>query len=181
MSGAPEHRFRLGPLLNERELAAVEEQFGARLPGEYRGFLTEVGARGAGPGLGLFGFRRANGLWLFAGDRHRGHDQVDLRTEFPHWTAFHHPEWPDLTRVPEPGRHDLARELDARDEAATRGTVPLCHHGYDLLVVTGPDRGAGWADDEASDGGIGPVGGTRVTFGRWYLGWLESVEARLSR
>ncbi|MEV0068405.1 SMI1/KNR4 family protein [Amycolatopsis sp. NPDC050768] len=184
--GASAHGFRLASPLIERDVEAVEEQFGAPLPEPYRNFLVEVGAGGAGPGYGLLGFGRSGRRWEFAADDRRGGDRVDLRTEFPHRELFHHAEWPDFTKIPQERRPELTRSLDARDEADTHGTLPLCHSGcghYDLLVVTGPDRGALWFDGEASDGGIGPQADDhgRMTFDRWYLGWLAEVEAEVGR
>ncbi|MEV8615575.1 hypothetical protein AB0383_48110 [Amycolatopsis sp. NPDC051373] len=58
-SGASAHGFRLAPRLSERDVQAVEGQFGASLPEPYRSFLVEVGAGGAGPGYGLPGFGRS--------------------------------------------------------------------------------------------------------------------------
>ncbi|WIX76114.1 SMI1/KNR4 family protein [Amycolatopsis carbonis] len=183
--GASAHGFRLAPPLREPEAEGVEEQFGTSLPEPYRSFLVEVGASGAGPGYGLLGFRRSGRRWEFAvGDR-RG-DGVDSRAEFPHRELFHHAERPDFTTIPRERWPELSRSLDASNEAGTHGTLPLCHRGcghYDLLVVTGPDRGALWFDCEASDGGIGPRadGRGRMTFDPWYLGWLAEVELQAER
>ncbi|WP_326835920.1 SMI1/KNR4 family protein [Amycolatopsis rhabdoformis] len=139
------HGFRLEPVLPEHDVVAIEERFGARLPPAYRSFVLEVGAFGAGPGYGLFGFRRVDGQWEFAGDRHRGAERVDLRVEFAHRTPFPLTLEPDFSQVPRAEWAGLQLRCDAEVEAATRGTLPLCHTGcgrYDLLVVTGPDRGA---------------------------------------
>jgi hypothetical protein len=180
--GASAHGFRLAPALSEREVEGIEEQFGAPLPEPYRSFLVEVGAGGAGPGYGLLGFGRSGRSWEFAAGDRRG-DSVDLRAEFPHRELFHHAEWPDFTKIPQERWSEESRSLDARDDADTYGTLPLCHQGcghYDLLVVTGPDRGALWFDGEASDGGIGPHADSRgrMTFDRWYLGWLAEGRGR---
>ncbi|MDW6058250.1 SMI1/KNR4 family protein [Streptomyces sp. FXJ1.4098] len=48
------HNFELLPVLTEEQLGAVERRLGTELPEEYRTFLLEVGAGGAGPYYGLF-------------------------------------------------------------------------------------------------------------------------------
>ncbi|MFJ6784992.1 SMI1/KNR4 family protein [Streptomyces yangpuensis] len=47
--GARGHGFRLGPVLDEAQLRALEADLGAGLPAQYRSFLLQVGAGGAGP------------------------------------------------------------------------------------------------------------------------------------
>ncbi|MFD8997881.1 SMI1/KNR4 family protein [Streptomyces abikoensis] len=46
------HRFELLPPLTQAELEEAECQTGVRLPEEYRTFLLEAGAGGAGPDYG---------------------------------------------------------------------------------------------------------------------------------
>ncbi|MFE0171429.1 SMI1/KNR4 family protein [Streptomyces sp. NPDC059002] len=48
------HRFELRPVLTEEQVAAMERRRGVTFPAEYRSFLLEVGAGGAGPDYGLF-------------------------------------------------------------------------------------------------------------------------------
>src|SRR5258708_5365552 len=52
--GASYHRYELGPPLPEKRLSAMEREYGARLPEDYRHFLLELGNGGAGPYYGLF-------------------------------------------------------------------------------------------------------------------------------
>jgi hypothetical protein len=59
--GATGHHFRLGTALADLEVAEAEAQFGVRLPGEYRDFLQQVGAGGAGPFYGIFPLARSDG------------------------------------------------------------------------------------------------------------------------
>jgi hypothetical protein len=57
--GAAQHRYALAPPLTAAALATIEHQLGAALPDDLRGFITEVGAGGAGPGYGLVPLDRA--------------------------------------------------------------------------------------------------------------------------
>src|SRR2546430_9677061 len=66
--GADGHHFRLRAPLSGRELAEAEAQFGVRLPEQYRDFLRQVGAGGAGPFYGIFSLTKANGAWTWGGD-----------------------------------------------------------------------------------------------------------------
>ncbi len=52
--GSDSHGYFLGPKLKERDLVAVEQRLGVRLPKEYRLFLAHLGEGGAGPFYGLF-------------------------------------------------------------------------------------------------------------------------------
>lgn len=194
--GASAHRFALAAPLTGEQLLDWEARAGTTLPHEYRTFLTEVAAAGAGPYHGLLGFRVTGGTAHWVGDDWRGPEQLDLRAVFPHRDEYQPEMWPPFDPIPEPAwfptvadhaeavhrRAELVRALEDRDEADTYGTIPLCHHGcgyYDLLVVNGPDAGHVWTDNRASDGPLSPLVDDigRVTFDRWYLTWLERAEA----
>lgn len=73
--GALGHRWIVEDPLTQGELAELEAQTGVRLPEEYRSFLLDVGAGGAGPAYGLFPVRRVQGRWRWEGD---GADLADL-------------------------------------------------------------------------------------------------------
>lgn len=47
--GSPKHRFVLGPPLGEDELRDFERAHGVTLPADFRAFVTQAGASGAGP------------------------------------------------------------------------------------------------------------------------------------
>lgn len=198
--GATSHGFRLDAPLTPEQLVDWETRVGAPLPAQYRSFLTEVAAAGAGPYYGLLGFRVTEGIAHWVGDRCRGPEQLDLRTAFPHRDEFQPEMWPQFDVLPPPERFptpadhaeavrrraELVKALESRDEADTYGTIPLSHQGcgyYDLLVVNGPDAGHVWLDNRASDGPLSPrVEETgRATFAGWYLTWLERAEATCAR
>lgn len=171
--GATKHRFMLDAPLTQEQLVDWEARVGATLPAAYRSFLTEVAADGAGPHYGLLGFRVAEGIADWVGDKGRGPEQLNLRAAFPHRDEFQPDMWPRFDVLPPPEqfptpadhaeavrrRAELIRELEDHDEADTYGTIPLSHQGcgyYDLLVVNGPDAGHVWIDNRASDGPISP-------------------------
>jgi hypothetical protein len=192
--GATGHGWALEAPLTGGELADLEARSGTRLPEEYRTFLTEVGAGGAGPAYGVFPVRLLDGRWEWEGD---GADIAD-------WSLLDRPfpGGPDPARTKalmseRPDEDEFATEdafeeaYDAWDErwaalmfdpAGTAGALAICHLGCaqrEWLVVTGPHRGTIWSDFRADDGGLEPLrdpDGRPVTFARWYLDWLAAAE-----
>ncbi|MER5930954.1 SMI1/KNR4 family protein [Streptomyces sp. NPDC002054] len=178
------HRFELLPVLTEEELRAVERWLGAELPEEYRTFLLQVGAGGAGPHYKLFPMVPP-GPDTPPAD---GHCTVPFRPEGTDEFHAHDAEEPR----PEDHADDEAfaaayAAWDARrDELADalcEGTILLDHQGcayYTLLVVTGPGRGTVWEDVRAVGEGVAPVRlvGIEgpVSFAQWYLNWLRHAE-----
>ncbi|MBB5104771.1 SMI1/KNR4 family protein [Streptomyces spectabilis] len=181
--GGHGHGFRLEPVLTEPEVRAVEQGLGVELPGEYRDFLLQVGAGGAGPDYGLFGHRvtgpdaePGSGACALpfrpeATDELDGHEGAEPR--------------PDDYADDEALRRDHAAwqaRHDTLHASLTDGTLCLSHQGcgyYTLLAVTGPERGTLWDDVRAVGEGVQPVtlqDKPRVTFAQWYLSWLEHAE-----
>lgn len=161
--GARRHRYRLGPIAAEQDVACFEEVHGIRLPESYREFITAVGDGGAGPFYGLF---RHDGSDWPEYVRRAEQGLEDLRSSaFPHTTDFQ--PWPDVKSCP------LHRESDDYDPCWLAGTIALDEFGcgaFYRLVVTGPASGQVWFDDLGSDGGLsaGP------DFPDWYLARLEN-------
>ncbi|MEU6058494.1 SMI1/KNR4 family protein [Streptomyces sp. NPDC047097] len=193
--GALGHRWALEEPLTAEELADLEAGTGVRLPEEYRSFLLEVGAGGAGPGYGLFPLRREEGRWRLEGD---GADLADLsRLAEPFPERGPDPELLAalLAECPEEEDFDDIEEFDEAYEAwderwgavlfapeRTTGALVLSQLGCarrEWLVVSGVHRGTMWSDRRADDADLAPLtheDGTPVTFARWYRGWLESAE-----
>lgn len=174
------HRFALLPVLTETEVRAVERRLAVRLPEEYRTFLLEVGAGGAGPDYGLFPpkppgpdarpapepvFRPGLTAELESTEPERAdYDDEDAFT-----AAWH--AW------------DVRR--DELHDALTEGTLCVGHQGcgyYNLLVLDGPHAGTVWEDVRAVGEGVVPVrlhGRTGLLpFADWYLHWLRQAERR---
>jgi hypothetical protein len=181
--GASSHQYALGALLPEPALAAWERQRGIELPSDYRTFLLELGNGGAGPFYGIFRL----GMWgdTFHDSRDPWDDDAgDLRADFPYREAWNLP----ASRLEPPDDFDSDEDeqawhdaLDAEYFNPSRldGAFWICHHGCALrtvLVVTGPERGNVWLDARPDLAGILPhtdERGRHMSFGDWYLDWLE--------
>ena len=191
--GAGGHHFRLGAPLSGRELAEAEAQFGVRLPEQYRDFMRQVGAGGAGPFYGIFSLTKANGSWTWEGDGAELTDVARLAEPFSRTGAD--PQALDALLADRPTGEvltddeyrDAYEAWDKRRENLlwnpdrTAGAICLCHEGCAYrywLVVSGPERGTIWSDQRAADVDLEPTGST---FGRWYLDWLATQETALPR
>jgi hypothetical protein len=195
--GSDGHGFALAPPLTVAELAELETWLGVSLPGDYRNFLTEVGAGGAGPFYGLFPIRRgADGTgWEWSGD---GGELTNLRNLAEAFPIERVPEAIlDALEAQRPKEADfdsddeLDAALDGWDErleellyqpAMTVGAICLADEGCayrDWLIVSGPARGTMWEDPRCIDLDLKPMRGAdgeAITFGNWYLGWLAACE-----
>lgn len=190
--GASGHHFRLRAALSDLELAEAEAQFGVRLPKEYRDFLQQVGAGGAGPFYGIFPLARIDGSWRWQGDGAELTDVARLSEPFPSTGADPRALAALLAECPTGGAlntdDDYAARYQAWDERLedllwnpdrTVGAICLCHEGCAYrywLAVSGPERGRIWSDQRAAERDLQPTG---TTFGDWYLDWLVKQEAAL--
>lgn len=80
--GGAGHHFGLADPLSEADVAQAEAQWGVSLPVDYRAYLIEVGAGGAGPGYGLTILGHAETGWLWS-DPGGGTVHERLRFPFP--------------------------------------------------------------------------------------------------
>ncbi|WP_190195170.1 SMI1/KNR4 family protein [Streptomyces minutiscleroticus] len=193
--GSLGHRWALENPLGEDELAELEAQLRVRLPAQYRAFLTQVGAGGAGPAHGLFPVRRVGGRWRWEGDGADLADLAALDEPFPQKGPA--PELLDALLAERPEEEDF-EEIEDFDDAMeawdtrweavlfaperTAGAIVICHLGCaqrEWLVVSGPHRGTIWSDPRADDADLEPLldnEGKPVTFARWYTDWLIKAE-----
>lgn len=194
------HGFDLADRLTPGELAELEAWLGIRLPEEYRGFLLEVGAGGAGPCYGVFTVARdPGGFWRWHGD---GAEMITLsRLAEPFPRTHPHPEAVAALAAEEPatgdfadidaflgahGAWDLTMEKLEFHEDRTVGALCLCHRGCALrqwLVVSGPEAGRMWDDVRVDEEDMHPATGADggpVGFARWYLDWLEWAEEQVA-
>jgi hypothetical protein len=174
--GASGHKWKLASPVAQHQLKAFEERYGIVLPDDYRTFLLEVGNGGAGPYYGLYP------LGVFSDIS--GIDPTeaigDLARPFPHTKAW------NLDDQPDPQIDEKAYEAWTKRYFDTKwidGAIPICHEGcnyYDLLVVTGSERGHIWVDGRSSDAGIAPAQrentkAQRLSFLDWYQAWLDEA------
>ncbi|MCL6667874.1 SMI1/KNR4 family protein [Streptomyces panaciradicis] len=188
--GARGHGFRLGPVMDEGELNALEADLGVGLPTEYRSFLLCVGSGGAGPDYGLMTPVPGDSGWQWRGIGLAFPGQpTTARFAGQPFVAKALQEELDSLETQEPEREAFAtddafrrahRAWDARYEelsdAQEAGAVFLSEQGCgytSLLVMTGPYRGAIWEDLRPADLGIKPSG---QNFAQWYRSWLERTE-----
>lgn len=190
--GGVGHHFWLADPLSESEIAEVESQWGVSLPVDYRAFLLEVGAGGAGPGYGLTILGRSDAGWLWT-DPGGGTVHERLRFPFPDGEESVRAQAEHESR--EPAESDFADEATFReayrvwleeDESLfdwfSSGALCLSHEGcgcFHWLAVSGRQEGQIWLDDRPGDGRFRPLG--EVGFARWYLDWVEKSEAVVRR
>jgi hypothetical protein len=195
--GALGHRFEMEERLTADEVADLQAQLGAELPGDYRSFLLEVGAGGAGPAYGVFSIRNTEGGWRWFGD---GAELTGLGVIAQGFPGPINPDEASAFYATQPDEDDFEEEdeymtalvaWEQREEevmwspARTAGAVCLCHLGCALrewLVVSGEAHGTMWRDDRADGGNLAPIviDGEPATFGRWYLDWLGKAEETAS-
>ena len=160
--GASGHGWAMQPVLSEADVAAFEAHHQVTLPDEYRAFLMGVSSAGAGPGYGLLPIE------AFA-------DELG-----PVPPAFLSEPFPYAETHPSP-------DEELSDDAWVwegRGAIRMSHCGcghYDILVVSGPERGHVWQDARASDGGLIKLRnshGEPLSFFDWFETWLDACLSR---
>jgi hypothetical protein len=191
--GAKGHNFRLEPPLSVADVAEIEAYLRVSLPDDYRTFLTDVSAGGAGPFYGIFpARRRADGTWFWDGD---GGDLADVARIGEPFPTVRVPEAvldaldaekPDEDDYDDLVDFDAAYDVwDERLEALlyqpsmTVGAICISHEGCayrDWLVISGDARGTVWEDPRCIDLDLKPIG---LTFGDWYYQWLVATESVL--
>ncbi|MFH0128791.1 SMI1/KNR4 family protein [Variovorax sp. VaC1] len=155
--GASVHRYELGAPVNLNELAEFERRVGARLPLEYREWLTQVSDGGAGPMHGVFPLAEE------AEDA-----AIDYAADFS-FTAEN-----PCAPVPEGADARWSQNI----ERIYRGMTFLADEGcgmYNLLILRGPASGQVWwhSYEHASATPIlHPETGRPLTFLDWYELWL---------
>jgi hypothetical protein len=178
------HEFALLPVLDEQQVRATERRLAVRLPEEYRTFLMEVGAGGAGPDYGILPVWRPGPDTRPAIDHGARPFRPELTAELDRLesTEPRRSEHPDQASFTAAYATWQAR-CDELYDALTEGTLCISSQGcgyYSLLVVTGPLRGTVWEDVRAVGEGVVPVtrhGEQRpVSFRDWYLHWLDNAE-----
>ncbi|WP_188299242.1 SMI1/KNR4 family protein [Streptomyces sp. CBMA156] len=182
------HGFLLEEPLEESQVASAEAQFGVRLPPDYRSFLLDVGAGGAGPAYGLFPLRRDGRGWYWDEGGARGDGTLlaqdflseEERARLESGLDAREPVEADFPDGESYRAAFLAwdAECERLDAWTTAGALRLGHEGCGSctwLAVTGPERGTLWFDGRAADLPLEPLSGGagRLGFRGWYLDWLD--------
>ena len=195
------HGWLLDPPLSADDVEELEGWLGMTLPDDYRSFLIEVAAGGAGPFYGIFPVHGdGGGGWEWDGD---GGEMIrrDLLAEsFPtdRLTADER-----LARTgPEPMRDTFATDAEYDDaldvwhdrdddillgDERTAGAICLADEGCAIrwwLVVSGPALGTIWRDPRTEGDDLyaipGPDPDSGLTFQQWYMAWLDEAEQLLT-
>ncbi len=159
----PTARSFLSDPLDEAFVEEFERSHQTSLPFEYRSFLLQVGDGGDGPGL----YMRPLGAPL------------DDSVPWEAGTIHRSPEEPnELLHRPFIYRNAVFLPPEEASPETTAGALFLFDHGcamWDLLVVTGEEKGEIWLDRLADGEGFAPAldgRGQRVGFAQHYCNWL---------
>lgn len=159
----PSERSFLTDPLDAAFVEAFERSHQVRLPEEYRLFLLQVGDGGDGPGL----YMRPLGA------------PFDDSAPWEEGEIYRAPDEPnELLHVPFVHTDAVRLPPEEASEQTTAGGLFLFDHGcamWDLLVVTGDERGTIWLDRLADEDGLRPAtdeNGHRMGFARHYCRWL---------
>ena len=164
--GAKSHKYSLNPVLSEDCLLGFEKQHGIQLPNDYRTFLREVGNGGAGPYYGMYKLQNFYMPRFYDGSDASIIDNNFLQTPFPY---SENKPFPECDGIADLSDEEFVKRLC--------GTITLAHQGcgyYDMLIVSGEEKGKVWTDATVSDYGMGR---SFASFTEWYLHWIkESIE-----
>jgi hypothetical protein len=199
VQGAESHGYRLAPTVDPDLLQAVETALSARLPEDYRSFLTDLGNGGAGPYFGIASLDESiERSFLTLGEEWT--DECRLAEVVAGLPAFTRDfpltgdvDFGELLERPAGWDEHLERlESDSGYEARweeLRGTylaepydggwLPICDFGcgdFFVLVVRGQRRGTVWANSVWSATGFYCL---EVSFEVFYRRWLDDSLRRI--
>lgn len=171
--GADSHRYKLEPVRTPEEIRQFEAAWRIELPQDYRAFLLQAGAGGAGPYYGLE--KPEDGVYA---DLDYKDLLNDVSGEFP-FTEEWNPDvdWYD-DDVSEEQIAELEKQYFSPEKSA--GMLRISNFGCGVtinLIVKGQSCGEIWVDDRANSNGIYPdhyfANKARLTFLDWYETWLD--------
>jgi len=171
--GAESHKYRFNPTLSESYILQFEEAHEIHLPDDYRMFLKEVANGGAGPHYGMYRLEDYYQSRFYDGSDANYIGKDFLKTPFPYTKSN------PLKPLDPSYRDEIAENLTDEEYAKEfsknfSGAITLAHQGcgyYDMLIVSGEERGTVWMDATASDQGIRYAFNS---FAEWYFYWLKS-------
>jgi hypothetical protein len=164
------HHERFGRASKDA-IAAAESQCGGPLPEMYRRFVEEIADGGIGPGCGMFALSEAIG------------DAPELTGELSRPFCYGNADAEGILARRRAGDRDAWLAAADNEDAVPHGCLLLAHTGcgcFDVLVITGEQRGTVWYHDFFR---LCPYGwkGEPMTFLDWYEGWLDGWLAKASR
>jgi len=173
--GSEFHKYKLNPVLPEKAILKFETNYKIKLPLDYRSFLMEIGNGGAGPYYGVFPLGEYDeGVWK------ENDGFVGVLSEFFPYTS----DWNEEPNFPNENDYEDEEKFE-KDYLAVQeeywkslnGAIPICHQGCanrNWLIISGQETGKIWIDKLADFAGLKK---TDLTFGQWYLKWLnDSLE-----
>lgn len=184
--GASEHRYECGPVAGPEALRRVEELVGARLPEDFREFVTTIGDGTPGPYYGIKSLALASefvedgwGTAVLGADNPLTGD-VDFMEQSgapEDWDA--HVALLDADPAYAAGFDRL--QATYLDEPWCNGRLPIADYGcgdWMFLLLRGPRRGTIWVDCLGSATGLYCL---EVDFLTWYTRWLDDALDRVAR
>lgn len=164
--GAGSHKYQTGKPLLALDLTLFEQQYGIRLPDDYRQFMLEIGP-GAGPFYGLYALGSHT-------DEFSENPKTVMRVPSQWHPHLSEQDWLTLTQA-----FDQAEMSNADFERATdilfAGLLPLGTQGctyYHALIVSGEHRGRVVNLDQER---LQPKFAYESNFLDWYERWLDEI------
>lgn len=176
--GADDHGYELEPVKTSEEISALESAWRIRFPEDYKAFLMEIGAGGAGPYYGLE--KPEDGIYV---DLDYKNLPNDISGVFP-YTEEWNPEV-DWYEDDVDEAECEAKEEEYFGEQHSAGMLRISNYGCGVtinLIVNGQSYGEIWVDDRANSNGIYPDhyfgNRDRLNFLDWYELWLDQSLAK---
>lgn len=162
--GSKAHKY-ITYSVNETDILKFENDYGIRLPEEFREFLLEIGY-GAGPNYGVYSVDKIRQELLDNSEILS--KEIKLNSNF----KFSNKDAEAYIELKKNGVQGYYYKILSGME----GWMPICHHGcsyYSILVVSGEQTGKVWSLSQ--DGyQILPEGVlNELTFYDWYEKWLD--------
>ncbi|MDO7907753.1 SMI1/KNR4 family protein [Paenibacillus sp. JX-17] len=171
--GADQHRYRLAPPWNEDQVRGFEKAWSVTLPENYKAFIMQAGAGGAGPYYGLA--EPEEGVYS---DLDHKNELNDISAPFPYTDEWNmDTDWNEDTHSEEQLQR-MEEQYFSTEHSA--GLLRISNFGCGVsmnLVLCGPSCGEIWVDDRVNGNGIFPdhyfENENRLTFLDWYETWLD--------
>ncbi|MEK3788416.1 SMI1/KNR4 family protein [Paenibacillus sp. FSL K6-1230] len=179
--GADCHDYELDPVKTPEEIRQLESDWNVSLPEDYKAFLMEIGAGGAGPYYGLE--KPEEGIYV---DLDYKDLPNDISGEFPYTETWN----PEVDWFEDDVDEDesAAKDEEYFSDRHSAGMLRISNFGCGVtmnLIVNGNSYGEIWVDDRGNSGGIYPDqyfgNKDRLNFLDWYELWLDQSLAKVTQ